>query len=143
MTNACDLFHSFSSASGFAQPESRGEGGTRPFSIRLTPAERESLEVRAGGQPLGTYVRSVLLGDGAKKRRATRKPHLDDQKVSALLAGLGQSRLSSNLNQLAKSANMGTLDVDEDVRLQLQQACAAVVAMREALLIALRMSPRG
>jgi hypothetical protein len=119
------------------------DGGTRPFSIRLTPAERASLEQRAGQQPLGTYVRCVLLGDGAKKRRAFRKPPVDDLKVAALLSELGRSRLSSNLNQLAKSANMGTLDVDDDIRLQLQQACVAIVAMREALLIALRMNPRG
>jgi hypothetical protein len=121
MTGVPGLSQTFGSASGAPQTEQREERGTRPFSIRLTPAERASLEVRAGQQPLGTYIRSLLLGDGAEKRRATRKPHLDDRKVSALLAALGQSRLSSNLNQLAKSANVGTLEVDEDVQLQLQQ----------------------
>jgi hypothetical protein len=143
MMGALDLVQSFGFASASPQTEPRDEGSTRPFSIRLTQAERATLETRAGQQPLGSYIRRVLLGDTTQKRRAARKPDLDDRKVSALLAALGQSRLSSNLNQLAKSANLGTLEMDEDVRLQLQQACAAVVAMREALLIALRISPRG
>lgn len=116
---------------------------TRPFSIRLTPAERASLEERAGRQPLGKYIRGTLLGDHAMPRRTARKPAADDKQVAALLSELGQSRLSSNMNQLAKAANMGILEVDDDVRLQLQQACAAIVAMREALLIALRITPRG
>lgn len=131
---------------GVAKPNwtvRRRATSTRPFSIRLTPAERASLEEQAGRLPLGQHIRNVLLGDGVKKRRVARKPQLDDQRVAALLSGLGQSRLSSNLNQLAKSANMGTLEVDEDIRVQLQQACVAIVAMREALLIALRMNPRG
>ena len=89
------------------------------------------------------YIRQVLLGDGVTKRQLSRRPQLDDQKVAMLLSGLGQSRLSSNLNQLAKSANMGTLEVDDDIRQQLEHACAAIIAMREALLIALRMNPRG
>lgn len=133
----------FELASGSAQPARSDEGQTRPFSIRLTEAERSQLERQAGRQPLGQYIRGVLLGEGVKKRRVLRKPQLDDRKVAELLAALGQSRLSSNLNQLAKAANMGTLEVEDDIRLQLQHACAAVIAMREALLIALHISPRG
>ena len=59
------------------------------------------------------------------------------QKISALLAGLGQSRIPNNLNQLAKAANCGTLETSEHVEKQLEEACAAVLAMREALFIAL------
>ena len=108
-----------------------------PFSLRLTEEERAVLERQAGGQPLGAYIRARLLGDQQKKRRTTRKPALDDQKIAQVLAELGQSRLSANLNQLARAANMGTLDISRDVEKDLQAACAAVLAMREALFIAL------
>jgi hypothetical protein len=138
-----DISGGFKRAVGSVGKARRPSKATKPFSIRLTPAERATLEERAGRLPLGQYIRDVLLGEGVTKRRAARKPQLDDQKVAALLSGLGQSRLSSNLNQLAKSANMGTLDVDEDIKLQLQQACVAILAMREALMIALRINARG
>lgn len=124
-------------------PVRRRSNDTRPFSIRLTSEERAFLKAQAGRRPLGQHIRHVLLGDGVTKRQLSRQPQLDDQKVAMLLSGLGQSRLSNNLNQLAKSANMGTLEVDEDIRQQLEHACAAIIAMREALLIALRMNPRG
>lgn len=132
----------FESAASPRETSRRRSEDTRPFSIRLTAAERAQLKRQAGRRPLGQHIRTVLLGDGASKRQVSRRPQIDDQQLAALLFGLGQSRLSSNLNQLAKSANMGTLDVDEDIRRELQHACAAVIAMREALLIALRMSPR-
>ena len=65
---------------------------TRPFSIRLTHAERERLDNLAGHQPLGTYIRSVLLGDHVKKRRILRRPAANDQHVASALSVLGQSR---------------------------------------------------
>ncbi|MGE4069820.1 MAG: hypothetical protein AB7E72_01440 [Lysobacterales bacterium] len=133
----------FESAASPRKTSRRRSEDTRPFSIRLTAAERAHLKRQAGRRPLGQHIRTVLLGDSASKRQVTRRPQIDDQQLAALLSGLGQSRLSSNLNQLAKSANMGTLDVDDDIRRELHHACAAVIAMREALLIALRMSPRG
>lgn len=54
-----------------------------------------------------------------------------------VLAELGRSRLSSNLNQLAKAANMGTLPVHRDITGELQEACRSVQAMWDALLTAL------
>ena len=47
-----------------------------------------------------------------------------------------------NLNQLAKSANMGTLDVSQNVELQLQEAYLAILAMRDALITALEIKLR-
>lgn len=119
-----------------------------PFSLRLTAEERAYLEAKAGNQPLGGYIRSQLLGKMNTPRRSFRKPKTDEKQVAALLHELGQSRIPSNLNQLAKAANCGTLDVSEDVEEQLRMASAAVIAMREALFIALGLrsspaSPKG
>lgn len=114
-----------------------------PFSLRLTVEERALLDELAGGWPLGAYIRQRLLGEKADKRRTVRKPKIDEQKLALVLAELGKSRLSSNLNQLAKAANMGTLDVSQEVEGQLQEACRAVLAMRDALITALGLKPEG
>ena len=116
---------------------------TYPFCLRLTKSERAYLEQKAGNRPLGRYIREQLLGDMQRKRRVLRKPKVDDQKLALLLAEIGQSRLSSNLNQLAKSANMGTIDVSDDVEAQLADACAAVMIMRDTLMMALGLKTGG
>jgi len=110
---------------------------TRPFAIRFTDDELAYLRNKVGGLPLGTYCRQELLGSNVDKSRKQRQPKVDQKEIAALLAGLGKSRLPSNLNQLAKAANTGTLDVSEEVEQQLQDAYAAVIAMREALFMAL------
>ncbi len=114
-----------------------------PFSLRLSAEERAFLEERAGDQPLGAYIRECLLGENATKRRKSRKPTVDDKKLALLLAQLGQSRMPSNLNQLAKAANTGTLDVSRDIEQELKDACGAIMAMRDALIIALGLKPES
>lgn len=110
-----------------------------PFSLRLSARERAYLEELAGSQPLGSYIRGRLLGDTIKKPAPVRRPRVNEEQLAAVLAQLGGSRLSSNLNQLAKHANMGTLDVTRDLESELEDACKAVAAMRDALFIALGM----
>ncbi len=112
-----------------------------PFSLRLSRRERQILEDQAGNQPLGAFIRERLFGEDATKRRKSRKPRVDEQKLAQVLAELGRSRLSSNLNQLAKSANIGTIDVRDDVEAQLEEAAQAVLAMRDCLFIALGLRP--
>ena len=110
---------------------------TKPFPIRFTEEELAILRQRAGSKPIGTYIRSEILGEKEQKRRILRQPKINEKELAAVLAGLGQSRMSSNLNQLAKAVNTGTLPVRSDVEQQLQEACAAVIAMRGALFMAL------
>ncbi len=112
-----------------------------PFSIRLSVEERAFLEQQAGHQPLGAYIRAQLFGDKADKRRVLRKPKINEKQVASVLAALGHSRMSANLNQLAKHANMGTLDISRDVEQELQDACAAIFAMRDVLYMALGQRP--
>jgi hypothetical protein len=86
---------------------------------------------------LGTYIRERLLGGRAEKRRPVRKPRVDEKPLALVLAELGRSRLSSNLNQLAKAVNMGTLGASQEVERELYAVCEAVVSMRDTLIGAL------
>ncbi|MCB1876506.1 MAG: hypothetical protein KDH88_11085 [Chromatiales bacterium] len=114
-----------------------------PFSLRLSAEERALLEAQAGNQPLGAYIRERLFGAHATKRRAQRRPRIDDQQAARLLAELGQSRLSSNLNQLARHANTGSLEVSDDIEQELHDAYEAILVMRDALMTALGLRSGG
>ena len=58
-----------------------------------------------------------------------------------VLAELGKSRLASKVNQLAKAANMSTLDVTPEVEQQLETACREIQTMRTLLIAALGVMP--
>jgi len=110
-----------------------------PFSLRLTFEERTNLEMEAGNQPLGAYIRDKALSKkgGCYKRKKHRKPVRDEQALVELLGTLGKSNISNNLNQLAKAAHTGSLPVTPDVEHQLDNACADIHWMREKLVQAL------
>lgn len=113
-----------------------------PFSLRLTKNERARLEQDAGETPLATYIKFRLfngLPDLAtyRVRRPSGRSATDTQLIAKLLAALGEARLANNLNQLAKAANMGTLDVSKDTEKELLAACAEVRAIRADLVAAL------
>jgi hypothetical protein len=112
-----------------------------PFSLRLTADERARLERDAGETPLAAYIKFRLfngLPDLASYRpRSGGRPATDTKLIAKLLAVLGEARLSQNLNQLAKHANMGTLEVSKDTEKQLLAACEEVHAMRRDLVAAL------
>lgn len=112
-----------------------------PFSLRLSEDERAQLKAEANGEPLGAYIRSRLLGPKAVKRRGARPRIKDYEKLAMVLAALGRSHLASNLNQLAKAANTGTLPVTLEVVQELLEACEHVREMREALITALGVKP--
>ena len=125
----------------FNQPNITKTKNSRPapFCIRLSSEERAYLEHMAGNKPIGAYIREKLLGDKVQKRRTSRRPKIEQKQYASLLAALGESRLSNNLNQLTKHVNMGTLELSDDVEQQLADAYKAIIAMREALFIALGM----
>ena len=128
--NEAGLIPSFSAVSGM-KPNREAAPETKPFSIRFTVEEREYLERLAGPQRLGAFIRQRLLDDKqSKKRRVLRKPKVDDKNLAMVLSLLGDQRIASNLNQLAKHANMGTLDCDDATLAQIHEACAAMIAVR-------------
>ena len=114
-----------------------------PFCVRLSDEEKARLRTEAGGRPLGAYVRHKLFGEAAQKRRVSRKPKVDDEALGRVLAALGQTRLSSNLNQIAKGVNMGTLPLTPDVEADVREACETVAAMRRDLVKALGLQEGG
>ena len=113
-----------------------------PFSLRLTHAERARLDAERGNRPLGAYIRERLLGDNvAPRKRRGKSPVKDAEALGRLLAALGQSRISANLNQLAKAVNTGSLPVTPETEADLKEACRDVAALRIDLLRALGKSP--
>ncbi|MDW3181649.1 plasmid mobilization relaxosome protein MobC [Roseobacter sp.] len=109
-----------------------------PFSLRLSDDERQQLEAQAGSMPLASYIKSVVFAAEAPKYRRRQKPPVAEQQLLAeVLARLGATRSASNLNQIAKAINQGTLYVDDDLVTDLKRACAEVAWMRATLIQAL------
>ena len=109
-----------------------------PFSLRLTPEERYQLESQAGAMPLSSYIKSVIFAAEAPKHRKRRKPPVAEQQLLAeVLARLGQTRQASNLNQIAKHLNQGTLILDPELEEDLKRAVAEVAWIRATLMEAL------
>ena len=87
--------------------------GFPPFSLRLSFDERAQLEAQAGNMALGAYIRERLLGDPAPRKKR-RNPVKDETALAQLLGELSRSNIANNLNQLAKAAHSGSLDVTPD-----------------------------
>jgi hypothetical protein len=113
-----------------------------PFSLRLTFEERQRLEAQAGDMPLGAFIRKRLFGEeAAPRKRSGNSPVKDKAALARVLGALGQSRLSANLNQLAKAVNTGSLPVTPETEADLKAACKDVLALRADLLRALGRTP--
>jgi len=108
-----------------------------PFSLRLTTEERRKLDAEAGPQPIGDYIRSQLFETPSPRKRTFRRPVQDEQALSEVLAALGRSRLSSNLNQLVKALHSGSLPVTPETETAIRAACAIVQQMGGQLVKAL------
>lgn len=106
-----------------------------PFCMRLAFEERARLEQEAGGQPLGPYIRSRLFERPLPRKRKKRKKASQSEKILAqILQAIGKSRSASNLNQLAKAHNSGSLQLDPETLKLLQDACKAEIRTRHAIL---------
>lgn len=114
-----------------------------PFSLRLTAEERQKLDAAAGPQTLGDYIRGQLFETPSSRKARFRRPLQDEEALSTVLAELGRSRLSSNLNQLAKAVHSGSLPVTPETEKAILEACAAVKDMSNNITQALGLPPRG
>ena len=123
----------------------RTERGKRkrpsPFCIRLSENERARLASEARGIPLGAYIKAKALGDKPLRMRRTGLAVEDRQALAKALALLGRSRLSSNLNQLAHAANIGSLPMTPETEAELVAALRDVREMRRLLMTALGLKP--
>ncbi len=117
---------------------------TPPFSLRLSPDERAILERNAAGVPLGTYIRNRLFEGTSLSSPGRRRSLVHDHKIIAkLLAELGRSHLASNVNQLAKAANLGILPLGPETEAAIARACSSIELMRNMLLKALGLPDAG
>lgn len=123
-------------------PQKQRRKRTPPFSIRLSDADRTRLAMEAAGAPLGAYIKAKVLGDSAplRKRRSSLAV-ADKAAIAQVLALLGKSRLSSNLNQLAYAVNIGSLPVTPETEAELFAAVSEVRDLRRLLLLALGLKP--
>ena len=112
-----------------------------PFSIRLNQKERDELQKLAAGLPIGRFIKDAILNKGMRPVKS-RKPAIVDQKLFAqLLGAIGKSRIASNINQLAKAANSGSLPMNKEVIDGLNDAVEAIKWMRDTLIKALGLKP--
>ncbi|MEP3767689.1 MAG: plasmid mobilization relaxosome protein MobC [Marinomonas sp.] len=121
-----------------AAPKAGKRRDRSPLTLRLTTDERQRLEELAAGMTLSAYVRACVFGAEAAKRKRRPKDVVEDKKAAAeALALLGQSRIASNLNQLAYHANIGALIVGEQEKANIAEANAHLRAIRTLLVKAL------
>ncbi len=123
----------------FAAAASESKSGNRrtlsPLTLRLTPAERERLEVLAAGMTFSAYARACLFAEDARARAERVTDPVNNKKaIAEALALLGQSRIASNLNQLAYHANVGALIEDAETKEQIIEANAHLLAIRTLLM---------
>lgn len=113
-----------------------------PITLRMTAEERARLEELAAGMTMSAYIRACVFAEETKRRKRRPKSAVADNAAAAeALALLGQSRIASNLNQLAHHANLGVLAMDEQERHQIAEANAHLAAIRGLLMRALGTSP--
>ncbi|MCB1681033.1 MAG: hypothetical protein KDI65_03790 [Alphaproteobacteria bacterium] len=117
--------------------EKKNRASCPPLSVRLSQEEREQLEQAAGDIPLGAFIRSFLPFDPTQRKRKLKSPIKDHKIIAQILAMLGQSRISSNLNQIAKALSSDSLLVTPDTEEIIQEACKAIIQMRDMLMRAL------
>ena len=114
---------------------------TPPFSMRLSKGERDFLDKHSGTQSWAAYIRGRVFGQQAENRRKVKKPTVDSAMLALVLSELGQSRLASNINQLAKAANIGALDITPEIEKEIETACQEIQTMRALLITALGVVP--
>lgn len=115
-----------------------------PFSLRLSADERAILKARAKTKSISAYIRDQLFGEKQTPRQyELRRPDENMQLLAKSMGELGKSRLASNLNQIAKAANIGALPVSPELEDELSEACGAIQDMRDLLVKALGLKPKS
>lgn len=134
-----DALASKAAAAPAAAPEhAQKQKRTAPFSIRLSDTDRARLADEAAGAPLGAYIKAKLLGGELVERKRRKGLSIQDREALAqALALLGRSRLSSDLNQIAKALDTGIWPITPETEAELFAAIQDVRLMRRLLFSAL------
>ncbi|MDQ4421221.1 plasmid mobilization relaxosome protein MobC [Sphingobium sp. DEHP117] len=117
---------------------------TKHISFRVTFAEAAHIKAKAEAAsiPVSDHIRSRMLDDEnarATPRRRSKNPVKDHKALAQAIGLLGQSRISSNLNQLARAANTGSLPVTPDTEAALLEALDEIHEIRRLLIAALNL----
>ncbi len=104
-----------------------------PYSLRLTFEERQRLDHDAGNMPISAYIRERLFDKPSPRRRYNR-PSKDQELFRELLKELADTKISNNLNQLAKASNEGRLKLEPNTQEKLDEACDAMREIRQEIL---------
>lgn len=127
-----------------AKPPSKSKPKHSHVTLRMTPEERAKLDELAAGMTLSAYIRACVFAEETKRRKKRPLSAIEDRKAAAeALALLGQSRIASNLNQLAYHANIGALIVGEVEKVHIAEANSHLAAIRALLMDALGKSKRN
>ncbi|WP_298983126.1 hypothetical protein [uncultured Roseibium sp.] len=111
-----------------------------PLAVRLSDEQWEQLERDSKGISYGAYVKDRLF----RKSRASKRSAVQDYELLArILAALGQSEVFANLDKLIALSERGELDLSPEVEFELALACACVIEMRDELVRALGLTPKG
>lgn len=121
---------------------------TVPVSVRFTTEEKARLENNAADIALSEYIRRCVLADETQKRakqhrKKKRSASTDTVMVAKLLGALGQSEMTQVLFSLLLAAKAGELDAIPHASEKLDTACDHIADMREMLIIALNVKPKG
>lgn len=136
------MTHSRHEFNKIAKLEAKKADYPPPFSLRLTYDERARLDAERGSKTLAAYIRERLFGvDAAPRKKRGNSPVQDKEALGRMAGALGQSRLSQNMNQLAKAVNSGSLPVTTETEAEIKEACREISEMRAELLAALGKVP--
>lgn len=112
-----------------------------PLSVRLSPENRARLERDAAGMSLGSYIHWRLFDpDKPPPRHRGKAPVKDHAALSRALGALGQSRIASNVNQIARAIHTGVIVVTPEVEAELIEAARHIADIRHLLVEALGLS---
>lgn len=117
-----------------------------PISVRVTEEQRAHLRARSGavGMSLSGYILWQALNPGSPPPKTRNRHPVEDHKLLAqLLGALGQSRIASNLNQLARLAHSGSFPITPDTEAALRNAVSEIADMRRLLMAALGLTAKS
>lgn len=113
----------------------------RRLVIRFSDPEWDDLTARVEntGLPMSTYIRTVIFQ--TKPPRAARRPVKDASLLARALAEL--NKVGSNVNQLARTGNMGNWPEARVHEAVAQEICAVLDRIMEALGVRMKDNPPG
>ena len=97
-----------------------------------------AMEEMAAEMTLNTFIRARLFAQEETRRKRRPGAIVTDKKaIAEVLALLGQTRMASNLNQLAHQANIGALVIEDRERAKIDEAYRTILSLRALLVAAL------